>query len=96
MVLSQKELLFLDVDDAGDMRTDVGTNAVAELTENEGGNLTSVLTFASLEGSVHNNTFVECSTYNEESTTNLTIFMAGEGLMLAVRSRTSIKFNSAL
>ena len=68
------------MDTVGDTLTDVETEGVAELTENEGGNLTSVLVFSSLDGRVHNNTVVECSTYSEDSTTNLTIVMAGKRL----------------
>ena len=65
------------MDDVGDELADIATDAVAELVENDGGNLTSVLTFTSLESRVHNNTLVECSTYDDESSNNFTIIMAG-------------------
>jgi hypothetical protein len=71
------ELRFFTVDDVGDQQSDEGTNAVAYLTEKGGGNFSSVLNISSLEASIHNNSLVECSGYNEGSSSNFTIVMAG-------------------
>ena len=65
------------MDDVGDQQSDEGTNAVAYLTEKGGGNFSSVLNISSLEASIHNNSLVECSGYNEGSSSNFTIVMAG-------------------
>lgn len=67
---------FINIDQVGDDREDLETDSVAVLTENTGDSLTSVLTFNTLQASVHNNTIVECSTLDDDSI-NSTITMAG-------------------
>lgn len=49
---------------------------MAELVDSTGGNITSVMTFESVQGSIHNNTLVECTDFDGESE-NMTIVMAG-------------------
>ena len=67
---------FINIDQVGDDREDLQTDSVAILTENTGDRLTSILTFNTLEASVHNNTIVECRTLDDESS-NSTIILAG-------------------
>ena len=68
--------MFFNAHGVGEALVDLETDSVAELTVNTAGNLTSVLTFNSLEARVHNNTVVECSTFDGDRS-NFTFIMAG-------------------